>query len=191
MFNALLFLAPIVLAAYAGASAIPASVVGKMTNDLSVLTSLGNIVRIHDNSGLGWGVDPGYPEAPDFTPVNGLLALPTTTPTNQDWVLVPVDTGTFNIESAMFPGMFISYASFGIDSTEPIHSQLVLRGSSNAAIFSLETISGGQTVNIAIPAINKVISSWTTTLTDTTTPITVTNVQAASIRQIFQFVVIA
>ncbi|KAJ7629051.1 hypothetical protein FB45DRAFT_919886 [Roridomyces roridus] len=160
------------------------------TNSFATLTAAGNIVRIHDVANLGWGVDPGYPDAPEFTPVNGVTALATTTPTNQDWILVPVDTGTFKIQSAMFPDMFISYASIGVPATTPIHSQLVLRGNANAAIFSLQTIAAGQTVNILIPAINKVISSWTTTLTDTTTPITVTNAQAGSTRQTFQFIVI-
>ncbi|KAJ7195772.1 hypothetical protein GGX14DRAFT_674316 [Mycena pura] len=148
---------------------------------LAALTTPGNIVRIHDTSNLGWGVDPGYPDAPEFTPVNAITALPTTTPTNQDWILVPQAAGTFKIQSAMFPNMFISYASFGVDATNtPIHSQLVLRTSDNAAIFSLQTLSGGLIVNILIPAIGKVISSWTTTLADLTTPITVTNLQAGS-----------
>jgi hypothetical protein len=62
------------------------------------------------------------------------------------WILVPQDVGTFKIQSAMFPNMFISYAAFGSSSTSPIHSQLVLRGNANAAIFSLQTLAGGQTV---------------------------------------------
>ncbi|KAJ7837980.1 hypothetical protein B0H14DRAFT_2790207 [Mycena olivaceomarginata] len=161
------------------------------TNLTALTTTTGNIVRIHDIANLGWGVDPAYPDASDYTPVNGVPALPTTTPTNQDWILVPQDVGTFKIQSAMFPNMFISYAAFGSSSTSPIHSQLVLRGNANAAIFSLQTLAGGQTVNILIPAINKVISSWTTTLTDTTTPITVTNLQTGSTRHTFTFTVIA
>ncbi|KAF7339007.1 hypothetical protein MVEN_01976900 [Mycena venus] len=175
---------------FLGLAALLLTAAAAPTTNLTSLTTTGNIVRIHDISNLGWGVDPGYPDAPEFTPVNGVPALPTTTPTNQDWILVPQDVGTFTIESAMFPGMFISYAAFGVSATTPIHSQLVLRGSANAAIFSLQTLAGGQTVNILIPAINKVISSWTTTLTDTTTPITVTNLQAGATRQTFQFIII-
>ncbi|KAJ7844051.1 hypothetical protein B0H13DRAFT_2364452 [Mycena leptocephala] len=100
------------------------------------------------------------------------------------WILVPQDpsgTGsTFMIQSATFPDMFISYASFGAPATTPIHSQLVLRGSSNAAVLSLQTLAGGNTLNIMVPAIGKVIASWTSTLTDTTTPVTVSTLQTGS-----------
>ncbi|KAF7364318.1 hypothetical protein MSAN_01091900 [Mycena sanguinolenta] len=153
-------------------------------------TTGGNTVRIVDISAFQWIVDPGYPTAPEFTPVNGVAALPTTAATNQDWVLVPQSSNTFTIQSAIFPEMFVSYASFGAPATTPIHSQLVLRGAANAAVFGLQTLSGGNTVNILVPAISKVISSWTTTLSDATTPITVTNAQAGSTRQTFEIIVI-
>ncbi|KAF8191026.1 hypothetical protein K438DRAFT_2018452 [Mycena galopus ATCC 62051] len=167
-----------------------ASPVQRITSVSNLTATTGNTVRIIDTSNFQWIVDPGYPQAPEFTPVNGAPALPTTAVTNQDWVLVPQGTNTFTIQSAVFPDMFISYAAFGIPATTPIHSQLVLRGNANAAIFSLQTLSGGNTVNILVPAITKVISSWTTTLSDTTTPITVTNAQAGSTRQTFTLIVI-
>ncbi|KAJ6496256.1 hypothetical protein C8R45DRAFT_156205 [Mycena sanguinolenta] len=109
-------------------------------------TTGGNTVRIVDISAFQWIVDPGYPAAQEFTPVNGAPALPTTAATNQDWVLVPQSSNTFTIQSAIFPEMFVSYAAFGIPATTPIHSQLVLRGAANAAVFSLQTLSGGNNV---------------------------------------------
>ncbi|KAJ7138943.1 hypothetical protein C8R46DRAFT_1136575 [Mycena filopes] len=179
------------------------------------LTSIANLtvgttVRIIDSRNFDFMVDPGYPLAPEFTPVNSATALATTAATAQDWILVPQDTGTFKIQSAMFPDMYISYASIGAAATIPIHSQLILRGNANAAIFSLLTLSGGTKVNIVIPAINKVLTSWTNSLTDTTSPvrsipgsnlsrglllerdiqITTANTQAAAASQMFTLVVI-
>ncbi|KAJ7481555.1 hypothetical protein FB451DRAFT_131076 [Mycena latifolia] len=171
------------------ADAFPVAFVTPAAN----LTALfGNRVRINDASNLALTVDPGYPTVPDFTPVNGLTAMTTAVISPQDWTLVPQEgTNTFWIQSAMFPSMFISYASFGAPATTPIHSQLVLRGQGNAVPFSLQTIGTGTTVNIQIPATGKVLSSWTTTLTDLTTPVMVTNVQAGSVRQTFTIPVIA
>ncbi|KAJ7762909.1 hypothetical protein B0H16DRAFT_1805652 [Mycena metata] len=108
--------------------------------------TLGSTVRIVDNRNFQFTVDPGYPGAPEFTPVNAAAAMPTTTMTPQDWVLIPQNSTAFMIQSAIFPSMFISYASFGIAATNQIHSQLVLRGTANAAVFSLQTLSGGTTV---------------------------------------------
>jgi hypothetical protein len=62
------------------------------------------------------------------------------------WILVPQDTNTFTIQSVIFPGMFISYAGIGISATTPTHSQLVLRGTANAAVFGVQTLSGGLAV---------------------------------------------
>ncbi|KAJ6557165.1 hypothetical protein B0H10DRAFT_2201431 [Mycena sp. CBHHK59/15] len=135
-------------------TAVVASPVTHITSVANLTTSTGTTVRIGDTSGFQFILDPGYPLAQEFTP----------------WVLVPQDNNTFTIQNAHFPNMFISYASFGLSATTPIHSQLVLRGNANAAVFSLQTLSGGLTVNIVIPAINKVLSSWTTTLADATTP---------------------
>ncbi|KAJ7901290.1 hypothetical protein B0H13DRAFT_2336278 [Mycena leptocephala] len=122
--------------------------------------------------------------------ITAVVASPVTHVTNLTaaigniWILVPQDpsgTGsTFMIQSATFPDMFISYASFGAPATTPIHSQLVLRGRANAAGFSLQTLAGGNTLNIMVPAIGKVIASWTSTLTDTTTPVTVATLQTGS-----------
>ncbi|KAJ7057739.1 hypothetical protein C8F01DRAFT_1150927 [Mycena amicta] len=155
------------------------------------LTSLaGNRVRINDANGNAFTVDAGYPTVPDFTPVNGLAAVSTAAISTQDWTLVPFDTNTFFIQSAMFPNMFLSYASFGAAATTPIHSQVILRGQGNAVPFSLQTIGTGTTVNILVPSTGKVLSSWTTTLSDLNTPVTVTNIQAGSIRQTFTIPVI-
>ncbi|KAJ7762906.1 hypothetical protein B0H16DRAFT_1718739 [Mycena metata] len=123
----------------------------KLTS-LANLTS-GNTVRIIDARSYEFMVDPGYPQALDFTPVNSAPPMPTTAMTNQDWVLVPQDTNTFKVQSAVFPNMFTSYASFGVPATKPIHSQLVPRGNANAAVFSLQTVGGGTNVNIVIPRI--------------------------------------
>ncbi|KAJ7901292.1 hypothetical protein B0H13DRAFT_1883163 [Mycena leptocephala] len=157
-------------------TAVVASPVTHVTN---LTAAIGNIVRIADASNFQLTVDPGYPQGPEFTP----------------WILVPQDpsgTGsTFMIQSATFPDMFISYASFGAPATTPIHSQLVLRGSSNAAVFSLQTLAGGNTLNIMVPAIGKVTASWTSTLTDTTTPVTVATLQTGSVRMTFTISVIA
>ncbi|KAJ7027308.1 hypothetical protein C8F04DRAFT_1238116 [Mycena alexandri] len=108
--------------------------------------TLGSTVRILDTRNFEFTVDPGYPQAPEFTPVNGAPAQPTTAMTTQDWILIPQNTTAFTIQSAVFPSMFISYAGFGIPAITPIHSQLVLRGSANAAVFSLQTINGGTNV---------------------------------------------
>ncbi|KAJ7481557.1 hypothetical protein FB451DRAFT_131123 [Mycena latifolia] len=146
-----------------------ASPVAFITSTANLTAAVGTTVRISDASAHAFTVDPGYPTAPEFTPVNG-ATLVTGMPT-QEWILVTQATNTFLIQSAAFPTMFISYASFGASATTPIHSQLVLRGQGNATIFSLQNIGTGTTVNILVPAIGKVVSSWTTTLTDTTTPV--------------------
>ncbi|KAJ7020829.1 hypothetical protein C8F04DRAFT_1403321 [Mycena alexandri] len=171
-------------------TAVVASPVAFITPSTNLSALFGNRVRINDGSGLALTVDSGYPTVPDFTPVNGFAAMSAATLSPQDWTFVPQDTNTFLIQSAMFPTMFLSYASFGAPATTPIHSQVVLRGQGNAAIFSLQTIGTGTTVNILIPATGKVLSSWTTTLTDTNTPVTVTNAQAGSIRQTFSIPVV-
>ncbi|KAJ7693227.1 hypothetical protein B0H17DRAFT_1060497 [Mycena rosella] len=161
-----------------------ASPVTFVTSAANVTAAAGNTVRIMDTNNHQFSVDPGYPTGPEFSPVNGAPPLSTISMTNEDWILVPQDTNTFKIQSAPFPSMFLSYTSFGAPATSPSHSQLILRGNANAAIFSLQTISGGTTVNIMVPAIGKLVTSWTTTLTDTTTPITVTDAQAASTSEI-------
>ncbi|KAJ6589789.1 hypothetical protein B0H10DRAFT_2093159, partial [Mycena sp. CBHHK59/15] len=159
------------------------------------LTTTGIVVRIGDDSGFQLTVDPGYPQAPEFTPVISATPLPTggPAPTNQDWILVPQDTNTFTIQSVIFPSMFISYAGIGISATTPAHSQLVLRGTANAAVFSVQTLSGGNTVNILIPAINKVLRAWFTTTADAdrSSPYSVATLQAGATNQIFEMVVIA
>ncbi|KAJ7033923.1 hypothetical protein C8F04DRAFT_1260419 [Mycena alexandri] len=109
------------------------------------LTTTGIVVRIGDDNGFGLTVDPGYPQAPEFTPIISAPALPT--------------------GGAIFPSMFISYAGIGISATTPTHSQLVLRGSANAAAFGVQPL-GGSTVKILIPAINKVLRAWFTTTAD-------------------------
>ncbi|KAJ7488438.1 hypothetical protein FB451DRAFT_1553805 [Mycena latifolia] len=118
---------------FTAAGASPFTHITSLANLTTATT--GTTVRILDINGRQFIVDPGYPQAPEFTPVNGAPALPTGAMTNQD---------TFKIQSAPFPDMFISYASIGIAATTPIHSQLVLRGNANAAVFSLQTISGGE-----------------------------------------------
>ncbi|KAJ7027311.1 hypothetical protein C8F04DRAFT_1399515 [Mycena alexandri] len=55
---------------------------GKLTS-LTSLT-LGSTVRIIDARPFEFMVDPGYPQAPNFTPVNSAPAMPTTATTNQD-----------------------------------------------------------------------------------------------------------
>ncbi|KAJ7876203.1 hypothetical protein B0H13DRAFT_1893785, partial [Mycena leptocephala] len=158
------------------------------------LTSTGIVVRINDNAGFQLTVDPGYPQAPEFTPV--ISAAPTPTggpaPTNQDWILIPQDTNTFTIQSVIFPGMFISYAGIGISATTPSHSQLVLRGTANAAVFGIQTLSGGLAVNILIPAINKVLRGWFTTTADAdrSSPYSIANLQGGAASQVFQMTVI-
>ncbi|KAJ7020830.1 hypothetical protein C8F04DRAFT_1196119 [Mycena alexandri] len=177
-------------------TAAVASPVAFITSPTNLTATVGTQVRISDASAFAFTVDPGYPTAPEFTPVNGapLVAGMTT----QEWILVTQATNTFLIQSAAFPTMFISYATFGAPATIPIHSQLVLRSQGNAAIFSLQAIGTGSTVKyihayfepILVPAIGKVVSSWTTTLSDTTTPVTVTNAQAGSVRQTFSIPVV-
>ncbi|KAJ7160530.1 hypothetical protein C8R43DRAFT_340909 [Mycena crocata] len=162
-----------------------------VTSNASLTAAAGNRVRIIDTNAHSLSVDPGYPTGPEFSPVGGAPALSTATQTNEDWILVPQDGNTFKIQSAPFPDMFLSYASFGAPATSPSHTQLVLRGNANAALFSLQTIGGGTTVNIVVPATGKLVTSWTTTLTDTTTPVTITDGQAAATRQIFTIAVIA
>ncbi|KAJ7130436.1 hypothetical protein C8R44DRAFT_775543 [Mycena epipterygia] len=162
-----------------------------VTSHASLTAAAGNTVRILDTNAHSLSVDPNYPTAPEFSPINGLPTLSTATMTTEDWILVPQDTGTFTIQSALFPSMFMSYASFGAPATSQIHSQLVLRGNDSAAIFSLQTISGGTTVNIRVVDIGKLVTSWTTTLTDTTTPVTLADAQTGSTRQVFTISVIA
>ncbi|KAJ7057738.1 hypothetical protein C8F01DRAFT_321807 [Mycena amicta] len=170
-------------------AAAVASPVAFITSHADLTAAVGTTVRISDASAFAFTVDPGYPTAPEFTPVNGAPAVAGML--TQEWTLVTQDTNTFQIQSIAFPTMFISYASFGAPATIPIHSQLVLRGQGNATVFSLQNIGTGTTVNILVPAISKVVSSWTTTLSDTTTPITVTNAQAGSVRQTFSIPVVA
>ncbi|KAJ6589265.1 hypothetical protein B0H19DRAFT_1248823 [Mycena capillaripes] len=167
-----------------------ASPVSFVTSFANLTALAGNTVRIVDTNAHSLIVDTGYPQGPEFTPVNGSPALPTTSMTNEDWVLVPVDSATFKIQSANFPSMFISYASFGAPANIPSHSQLILRGNANAALFSLQTLAGGTTVNIVVAATGKVVTSWTTTLVDTSTVVTVTDLQAGSVRQTFSIAVI-
>ncbi|KAJ6472668.1 hypothetical protein C8R47DRAFT_1145797 [Mycena vitilis] len=167
-----------------------ASPVSFVTSHANLTTLAGNTVRIVDTNAHSLNVDLGYPQGPEFTPVNGAPSLPTTAATNEDWLLVPFDSSTFKIQSAAFPQMFISYASIGAPANVPSHSQLVLRGNANAALFSLQTLSGGTTVNIVVAATGKVITSWTTTLTDTSTPVTVTDLQAGSTRHTYTISVI-
>ncbi|KAF8198841.1 hypothetical protein K438DRAFT_1823823 [Mycena galopus ATCC 62051] len=159
------------------------------------LTTAGVSIRIGDDSGFQLTVDPGYPQAPEFTPVISATPLPTNgpAPSLQDWIIVPQDTNTFTIQSVIFPSMFISYAGIGISATTPTHGQLVLRGTDNAAVFSLQTLSSGLTVNIVIPAINKVLRAWFTTTADAdrSSPYSVATLQAGATSQIFEMVVIA
>ncbi|KAJ6563041.1 hypothetical protein DFH09DRAFT_1364199 [Mycena vulgaris] len=161
---------------------------------IATLTTSGIVVRIFDINGFQLTVDPGYPQVPEFTPVISATPFPTggPAPTTQDWTLVPQDTNTFLIQSVIFPSMFISYAGFGISATTPTHSQLVLRGTANAAVFSLQNLNGGVNVNILIPAINKVLRSWVTTTADAdrNSPYTVATLQAGTPSQIFEMIVI-
>ncbi|KAJ6540875.1 hypothetical protein DFH09DRAFT_1282986 [Mycena vulgaris] len=169
-----------------------ASPIGSFITSRATLTAAaGNTVRIVDTNAHSLKVDAGYPTGPEYTPVNGAVALPTTAASTEDWILVPADGTTFKIQSAIFPDMFLSYASFGAPATSASHTQLLLRGNANAALFNLQTLSGGTTVNIVVAATGKVITSWTTTLTDTLTPVTVTDLQTGSTRQTFTITVIA
>ncbi|KAJ7601888.1 hypothetical protein DFH06DRAFT_1153306 [Mycena polygramma] len=174
---------------------VTASPMGFVTSFANLTVLASNTVRIVDTNGHSLNVDLGYPQGPEYTPVNGSPSLPTTAATNEDWILIPWDNNTFKIQSAAFPDMLISYASMGAPATIPSHSQLILRGNANAALFSLRTLSGGTTVNIwatsiVVAATGKVVTSWTTTLTDTTTPVTVTDLQAGSTRQTYTIPVI-
>ncbi|KAJ6534943.1 hypothetical protein B0H19DRAFT_1271617 [Mycena capillaripes] len=117
-------------------------------NDL--LAAPGSIARIADTNGHEWSVDPSYPDAPEFSPVVGVPELSTAAPTLQDasihWFLVPSDNNTFKIQSVLVPDKFLSYVAIGVPATSAIHSQVVLRGSANAALFSLQSINNQQVV---------------------------------------------
>ncbi|KAJ6588893.1 hypothetical protein B0H19DRAFT_1367402 [Mycena capillaripes] len=159
------------------------AIFGKMSNLAVILASWRQQCRISQNRQISQLV-PAEKHFPDAT------GGPTLT--NQDWILVPQDTNTFKIQSAPFPDMFISYAGIGIPATTPIHSQLVLRGNANAAIFSLRTVNNGTTVNLLIPAINKAVRSWAvSTDADKGSPYTITNFQTGIATQNWEFLVVA
>ncbi|KAJ7908728.1 hypothetical protein B0H13DRAFT_2331099 [Mycena leptocephala] len=140
-----------------------------------------------------WSVDPTYPDVPEFTPVVGVPELSTVAPTLQDattqWFLVPNNNNTFKIQSVLVPDKFVSYVAIGVPATSAIHSQIVLRGSANAALFSLQPISNLQSVNIIVPAISKLVTSWKSALADPATPVTLANQQVGAVGQTQSFLI--
>jgi hypothetical protein len=54
------------------------------SESIANLTTTGPTVRIIDTNAFQFILDPGYPQAPEFTPVNGAPALATGNRTNQD-----------------------------------------------------------------------------------------------------------
>ncbi|KAJ7919612.1 hypothetical protein B0H13DRAFT_2656670 [Mycena leptocephala] len=88
----------------------------RITSLANLAAAAGSVVRIHDTSNFQFTIDPNYPQAPEFTPINVTNIL--------QWVLVPQTNTTFTIQSLLFPNMSISYASFGVPATTPIHSSL-------------------------------------------------------------------
>ncbi|KAJ7015919.1 hypothetical protein C8F04DRAFT_1283886 [Mycena alexandri] len=148
-----------------------------ITSISDLLAAPGSIVRIADTNGHEWSVDPTYPDVPEFSPVVGVPELSTAAPTLQDWFLVPSDNNTFTIQSVLVPDKFLSYVAIGVPATSAIHSQIVLRGSTNAALFSLQSISNLTSVNIIVPAISKLVTTWTSGLVDPATPVTLADRQ--------------
>ncbi|KAJ6469811.1 hypothetical protein C8R45DRAFT_1015977 [Mycena sanguinolenta] len=167
MLNILTF-AALIWGTAAGSSSGPTTI----TSISDLLAAPGSIARISDNNGQEWSVDPTYPDVPEFTPVVGVPELSTAAPTLQDWFLVPSDNNTFKIQSVLVPDKFLSYVAIRVPATSAIHSQIVLRGSANAAIFSLQSINNQQVVNIIIPSIGKLVTTWKTGLADPTNPVT-------------------
>jgi hypothetical protein len=56
----------------------------RITSLANLAAAAGSVVRIHDTSNFQFTIDPNYPQAPEFTPINGATALPTTSTTIQD-----------------------------------------------------------------------------------------------------------
>ncbi|KAJ7085568.1 hypothetical protein C8R44DRAFT_821465 [Mycena epipterygia] len=165
-----------------GPAAASSSGLTTITSISSLLAAPGSIARIADTNGHEWSVDPTYPDTPEFSPVVGVPELSTATPTLQgrtQWFLVPSDNNTFTIQSVLVPDKFLSYVAIGVPATSGIHSQIVLRGSAVAALFSLQPINNQQAVNIIVPAIGKLVATWKSGLADPATPVTLADRQAA------------
>ncbi|KAJ6474576.1 hypothetical protein DFH09DRAFT_1109501 [Mycena vulgaris] len=170
-------------------SAASSSGVAKITSIGDLLAAPGSIVRIADTNGHEWSVDPTYPDVPEFSPVVGVPELSTAAPTLQDWFLVPSNNNTVKIQSVLVPDKFLSYVAIGVPVTSGIHSQIVLRGSANAALFSLQAINNQQSVNIIVPAISKLVTTWKSGLADPATPVTLADGQVGTVGQIQNFAI--
>ncbi|KAJ7431492.1 hypothetical protein FB451DRAFT_1266912 [Mycena latifolia] len=166
-----------------GTAAASSSGLTTITSVSDLLAAPGSIARIADTNGQEWSVDPTYPDVPEFSPVVGMPELSTAAPTLQDWFLVPSDNNTFKIQSVLVPDRFLSYVAIGVPATSAIHSQIVLRGSANAALFSLQSINNQQVVNIIIPATSKLVTTWKTGLADPANPVTLADRQVGAVGQ--------
>ncbi|KAJ7015918.1 hypothetical protein C8F04DRAFT_1204389 [Mycena alexandri] len=152
-----------------------------------VTAAAGISVRIFDQFGHSLSLDPNYPGASEFSPVIGAPQLPTGSASIEDasafmWFLVPQDNSTMKIQSVLFPDMFISYPTFSVSPTPPTHLMLVLRDNTNAALFSIIPINGVTHVNIRVPAVGMALTTWATTLNDTTVPITLADPENSSLQ---------
>lgn len=188
-------------------TAAAAPPVAFITSPLNLTTTAGNTVRINDASAFAFTVDPGYPLAPEFTPVNGAPAMPTTTMTNQDVVVIsyaflplthPCTVGPRSARhqyiphperpiphhvhlirelrhSGNYPNPYPTCPT-GAGQRRPLqppnpqwrHNRKV---NTDFRLRWRQLMTCRSFLSLLVPGISKVVSSWTTTLSDATTPV--------------------
>ncbi|KAJ7025097.1 hypothetical protein C8F04DRAFT_1269584 [Mycena alexandri] len=131
-----------------------------ITSISDVTAAAGISVRIFDQFGHSLSLDPNYPGASEFSPVIGAPQLP---------------TGSASIEDAMVPGPAGQQHHEDPERPVPRHVHILPN-------LRITPINGVTHVNIRVPAVGMALTTWATTLNDTTVPITLADPENSSLQ---------